>query len=115
MGNTNIDWQSMSDAAILKQLGAVLKQIRLKKNITQAQLATDAGLNRYTITQIEKGESTSLNTFIKILRVFDAFYLLDAFQISNEMSPMAYVKMQKEQRKRARGNRLNEPDEDLGW
>lgn len=113
---TNTNWHSMSDAAILKQIGQVLKQLRLQQNITQAQMATESGLNRYTVAQIEKGEGTSLVTLLKVLRVLNAFHLLDTFQLQDEISPMAYIKMQKKQRKRASGgNQLNEPDTDLGW
>ena len=115
MGKTNINWQAMSDAAIIAQIGSKIKQLRLGVNKTQLQLAQEAGLNRWTISQIEKGESTSLITLIKILRVLDALYVLNEFQEQEEISPMLYVKMQKKQRKRANGNQTNEPDTDLGW
>lgn len=116
MENANIHWEQMSDTAIVEQIGAYIKHIRLQKNMTQAQLATQAGLNRWTIGQIENGESTTLSTLIQILRSLEALHLLEHFTIKKEISPIAYADLQRKQRKRASGtdNVVNEP-EDLGW
>lgn len=115
MENSNFIWRGISDHAILQVIGKRLRGIRLDQNLTQAQLAEKAGLNRFTIAQLEKGESTSLNTLIKVIRMLDAFHLLDAFQEQAPViSPVAYAKMQREQRQRASGSgQANEPD--LEW
>lgn len=116
MGNTNIDLVQMSDVAIVKHLGNFLKHVRIQQNKTQAQLAEDAGLNRWTISQIENGESITLMSLIQILRALDSLYVLDTFEISNEISPLEYAKLKKNQRERVR-NKFNKPTKsgDLGW
>ena len=116
MVNTNIDLVQMSDVAIVKHLGNFLKQVRIQQNKTQAQLAEDAGLNRWTISQIENGESITLMSLIQILRALDSLYVLDTFEISNEISPLEYAKLKKNQRERVR-NKFNKPTKsgDLGW
>lgn len=117
MGNTNTDWVQMTDLAIVKQIGRFIKHTRLSKNKTQEQLATDSGLNRWTISQIENGESVTLTSLIQLLRALDVLYVLDHFEFSEAISPLAYAKLKKEQRERASGNKnkITHKEDDLGW
>ena len=116
MGNTNMDWVKMSDAAIVKQMGDFIRHTRLQQNITQVKLAEMAGLNRWTISQIERGESVTLTTLIQVLRVLDILYVLNHFEVNNEISPIEYAKLQEKKRQRARSKSTgNEYNEDLGW
>ncbi len=113
---TNIKWSEMSDAAIIRQLGAYIRGIRLQQNRTQAQLAEMAGLNRWTINQIEKGESITLVSLIQILRALDSLHTLHDFEVSEDISPLEYAKLKRKGRKRARPNTKPSSDsEDLGW
>ncbi|MGL1885488.1 MAG: helix-turn-helix transcriptional regulator [Reichenbachiella sp.] len=116
MENTNKDWVAMSDRAIVKALGVYLKAKRLELNKTQAQIANEAGLNRYTLGQLENGESINLITLIQILRALDEFHLLDGFQIEEKISPIEYAKLKKNKRQRANSPIDDKTDkEDLGW
>ena len=116
MENTNTFWRQMSDTAIVKEIGKFVKHTRLQQNITQAKLATNAGLNRYTVGQIENGESITLSTLIQLLRALDALYVLEYFTIKQEISPVAYAEMIRKQRKRASdSNSIVEEPKDLGW
>ena len=113
MGKTNIDWVQMSDMAIVRQLGSYVKQLRLQQNKTQAQMA---GLNRWTIGQIENGEAISLISLIQILRALDSLYVLNEFQVSEEISPLEYAKLRKKQKERVRNKARKESDkDDIGW
>jgi transcriptional regulator with XRE-family HTH domain len=116
MGNANIDWVQMSDVAILEQLGNFIKHTRIKQDKTQAQLAEMAGLNRWTVGQIENGESVTLASLIQVLRALDILYVLNYFVIDDEISPIEYAKLQKKKRQRA-SSKGNEKDnkEDLEW
>ena len=116
MEKTNTEWISMTDANIVQVIGRFIKQKRLQTNKTQSQLAKEAGLNPYTISQIENGESVTLSTLIQLLRALDVLYVLDNFKINEEISPILYAKMQKNKRQRARNN--NNPKtskDDIGW
>mgnify|MGYP003420719313 CR=1 FL=1 len=84
MENTNINWIAMSDSAIVNKIGAFIKNERLSRNKTQAQLATAAGINKWTISQIENGEAITLLSLIQILRALDVLPLLDIFSIKQE-------------------------------
>ncbi|MBN1116495.1 MAG: helix-turn-helix domain-containing protein [Bacteroidales bacterium] len=116
MGKTNMDWVKMSDAAIVKQLGAFIKHTRIHQDVTQAKLAEMAGLNRWTISQIENGESVTLTTLIQVLRALDVLYVLNPFEINNEISPIEYAKLQEKKRQRASSKRKEKDQkEELGW
>jgi len=101
MGNTNTNWTAMSDRAIVNKIGEYIKQERLKMNKTQAQLAEEAGLNRWTLSQIENGEAISMISLIQIMRALGILDLLEIFAVQQEISPMALAKMDQQKRKRA--------------
>ncbi len=67
MGNTNTDRVQMTDLAIIVQISGFIKHTRLRKNKTQGQLATAAGLNRWPISQIENEKSVTLISLIHLL------------------------------------------------
>jgi transcriptional regulator with XRE-family HTH domain len=116
MINTSIDWIQISDVAIMKQIGSYIKQMRLQQNKTQAQLAGMAGLNRWTISQIENGESVTLASFIQILRALDSLFILNAFEVPDEISPLEYAKLKKHKKERVRNKPTNAQDKNnLGW
>jgi len=116
MGNTNINWFQMSDAAIVQQIGNYVKYERQQQNKTQEQLSESAGLNRWTISQIENGESISLTSLLRILRVLDRLPVLNNFEYSDEISPLEYAKLKKKQKQRVRNKSTQEGDQkDLEW
>lgn len=119
MANTNINWIAMTDDGITKQIGNFIKKTRIAKNKTQAQIAEVAGINRWTVSKMENGESITLSVLIQILRALDALYVLDNFTISKQISPLQAVKLQKNERQRASGastkNKSNPPKNKSDW
>jgi transcriptional regulator with XRE-family HTH domain len=117
MGYTNNNWVAMSDNAIISAIGEFIKHKRLQENKTQAHLATEAGINRWTLGQIEKGESVTLSSLIQMLRALNLLYLLNGFTINESISPIEYARLQEKKRKRASGQKNPETDdnEDIGW
>lgn len=115
-GKANNNWVAMSDIAIISEIGKFIKHTRLEQNKTQAQVAKDAGINRWTISQIENGESITISTLIQILRVLDLLHLLNIFEIDEKISPIEYAKLKEKKRQRARSNKNeNKPGEKLEW
>ena len=104
MEKTNINWVEMSDTTIVKTIGAFIKQQRLKINKTQAQLATEAGVNRWTLGQIENGEAITMISLIQIMRALDILYLFEGFTIKQEISPLELAKQDQNKRQRASNN-----------
>lgn len=111
MGNTNKDWIAMSDTAIITEIGNFIKEERLSRNKTQAQIARDAGINRWTLGQIENGESVTLLSLIQILRALDLLQLLDIFKIEKKISPIELAKLERKKRQRARNKSKNQNTE----
>jgi transcriptional regulator with XRE-family HTH domain len=107
MGNTNTNWIAMSDTAIVNKIGGFIKQERLKINKTQAQLADEAGLNRWTLSQIENGEAITMISLIQIMRALGILQLLDVFSIKQEVSPLELAKQEQQKRQRARNTNNN--------
>jgi len=61
------NWLFLTENEIIDQVGKRLKKIRLQHNLTQRQLSKDTGLSVSTISLIEQGNSTSLESLIRIL------------------------------------------------
>lgn len=121
MDITSTNWVSMNEKSIVVEIGAFLKHHRLSQNRTQIEVAKDAGVNRSTISQIEKGEAISLISLIQILRTLDLLHVFNSFKIETQISPIALAKLEKKKRQRARPykpsilpNQANEPN-DSGW
>ncbi len=104
----------MSDHALAMQIGAFVKHHRLLQNRTQDDLATAAGLSRSTLSLLERGETVTVATLLQVLRVLDQLVVMDAFRINETVSPLALARLQKEKRKRARGNSKRN-DENPEW
>ncbi len=113
--NTDIKWKAMTDDVIIGQIGLFIKKTRIAKNKTQKQLVTAAGINRGTLSQIENGESITLTMLIQILRALDALYVLDQFNVTNQISPIEAVKLKKKERKRASGRLPNKQKNKSDW
>ena len=98
----NNNWVAMNDATLTKSIGAFVKHHRLAQNRTQQDVANAAGINRSTLTSLEKGDTVTIATLLQVLRVLNLLYIMDAFHVENEISPIEYAKLQKNKRKRAR-------------
>ncbi|OAQ42338.1 hypothetical protein A5893_04300 [Pedobacter psychrophilus] len=109
---------SSSDKVLVAQFGKFVAHHRIKQNRTQDEVADAAGISRSTLSLLERDGQTTLNTFIRVLRVLDLLYVIDTFDVTEEISPLAYAKMKKKVRKKASpqkdNNRVGESDE-LSW
>lgn len=95
-----MDFYVLSDLAILEELGARLKALRLRKNITQEQLAERSLLSLNTIKSLELGKG-KLSSLIIILRELEALNTLDDFIPDLKISPIQLAKLQGKRRLRA--------------
>ena len=98
-------WYEMSDFAILEVIGEFIKETRLTKNQTQQQLATAAGIDRFTIARIESGKGATLKSFIQIMRSLEQLHLFQNFQVQHQLSPLALAKLEQNKRHRARNTK----------
>jgi len=106
-----------TDAVILAELGARLARIRLNRNLTQAQLATQAGVAKRTVERLEAGTvGTQLSGFIRVCRVLDLIERLDLLVPEPAPSPIERLKMAGRERRRASALRTTKPStENWQW
>ena len=95
---------AMTDRAIASEIGRRLNSLRLKKNLSQKNVAQSSGLSVKAVQTAEKGEST-LMTYIKILRVLNTLDSLEDFLPEVNISPLELAKLEGKKRQRATGSR----------
>ncbi len=86
------------EAALCKQI----ENIRLSRNITQIQLAEEAGVSPRTIGRLEKGLGVSLDTFIRVLMALGIKQNLEALLPDPTVRPIERIDIGGGERKRAR-------------
>jgi transcriptional regulator with XRE-family HTH domain len=103
----------MSDQAILAEIGTRLRRRRLDRNLTQQEVADQAGLTRVTVGELERGAPAGMLTLIRILRVLGMVEELESFLPEPGPSPLQLAKLQGRRRQRASGKK-DDPDPERG-
>ena len=97
---------NLADDTLLKLIGARLARLRLAKNLTQAQLAEQAGLGLRTVQRLELGAAaTQLSGFVRVCRVLGLVERFEVLIPEEAASPMAQLKQQGRKRQRATGKK----------
>lgn len=91
----------MTDEAVLAELGDRFSRLRLQRNLTQAQLAREAGVSKRTLIRLESGESIQVTNLIRVVRALGLLGNLDAFVPPPLSSPIAQLRSRKKERRRA--------------
>jgi len=94
----------MTDAVILSELGGRFARLRLEKNITQGELARQAGVGLRTVQRLESGAvATQLSGFLRVCRALELVERLELLIPEPATSPIAQIKRQGKKRQRASG------------
>lgn len=96
-----------------------MAQVRLEKNLTQAQLALQAGISKRTVERLEAGRAgTQLSAFIRVCRVLELLERLENLVPETAPSPMTQLKLGGRKRRRASSpttpGAVNEPAPSAG-
>jgi transcriptional regulator with XRE-family HTH domain len=91
----------MSDPAIMQELSRRFKELRLRKDIQQKELAMNSGVSLAFIQRFERGENISVLNLLKIMRRLDLLENLEQLIPEQPISPMLLKKMQGGKRKRS--------------
>jgi transcriptional regulator with XRE-family HTH domain len=103
------DINQLSDTAILERLGQRLARYRLNRNLTQDQVALEAGVSRRSVSKLENGHIVDTRILIRILRALDLINQLDALAPEVEASPISLLEARGKERLRASGSRERSP------
>ena len=102
--------KELTDETLLGKVGERLARLRLSRNLTQAQLAEQAGLGVRTIQRLELGATaTQLSGFLRVCRVLGLLERLDTLIPEVTASPIAQLKLQGRERRRASGLKTAAP------
>jgi len=93
-------FDNMSPTAIAEELGDRLRNARLNADLTQAEVASRAGLSRPTVVAAEQGR-VQLENLVAILVAMGMVNQLDAFLPVQEISPLQLAKLRGRERQRA--------------
>ena len=104
----------MSDKAIMVEIGSRVKALRLRKNLTQKQVAEAAAVSLNVIKALEGGKG-KISSLVAVLRELNALGTLDSFLPEPKVSPLQLAKQQGKRRQRASGSRKPEPGEGTEW
>lgn len=103
--NPKLDFSTSSSAAIAAALCKRLDEIRLSKNISQAELARQAGVSRSTMTRVADGQSVSLDSFIRVVKALGLADHLTTLLPDPEVRPVELARHDGQHRRRASGKR----------
>lgn len=106
-----MDFHTLSDKSIEKELGQRLRSLRLRKNMTQKVLSERTTLSLNAIKSLESGRA-KLSTIIAVLRELEALDHLDNFIPEISISPIQLAKRQGKLRERASGERIKDQSND---
>jgi len=111
------DFNNLSDAVILAELGQRLARHRLNRNITQAAVSREAGVARRTVSRLENGHSVDSQSLIRILRALGLLDRLDELVPAPRPSPLALAERKGQQRERARSSTqsADQAEQKAGW
>jgi transcriptional regulator with XRE-family HTH domain len=102
-----MDFYSMTDKGIETEIGRRIRSLRLRRNLTQQDVAEAAALSLNTIKALEAGKG-KLASLIAVLRELGALDELDNLIPEAPISPLQLAKQQGKVRQRASGKRVKE-------
>lgn len=106
----------MADDAVLAEIGTRIARYRIEQQVTQAELAEQAGVSKRTVERVEAGASVQLATIIRILRILDLLPGLDQLLPEPSPRPMELLKQKGKVRQRASsGSRPEKAPEAWAW
>ena len=104
-----------ADETAIAELGRSIAGYRVRRNITQQQLAKEAGVSRSTVTRLEAGESVQLSGLVRILQALGLLQRLEDLVPTTEISPMQVLENDGKLRQRASSARREPEKEEGGW
>lgn len=100
-----MDFTAGSSAEIISALGRRIDAIRLSHNVSQSDLAEQAGVSRSTVTRLGNGEAVSLDSFIRVLQALGLTGRLETLLPDPNIRPVERASLGGGERRRARARK----------
>ncbi len=108
--------KNLTDEAVLVEIGGRVARSRLDLQLTQADVAEQAGVAKRTVERIEAGASAQMSSMIRILRVLDLLSGLNRMIPEAGPRPMDLLKRKGKIRQRAsKRSGSNQSDKPWCW
>lgn len=104
----------LTDATALHELGRRIARQRLERDLTQTELAREAGVDRTALQRLEGGESVTLTTLLRLLRALGLLENLETVVPAARPGPIELLETQGRPRRRARGREIHRHERDTG-
>jgi transcriptional regulator with XRE-family HTH domain len=104
-----------TDRAVLVELGRRLARTRLEQNLTQEELAFEAGISKPSVERLEAGVPVKLETFLRVLRALGLLETLDRLVPVPLPSPIERLRHRGHERRRATGGRTGPERAPRDW
>ncbi|HZZ31008.1 MAG TPA: helix-turn-helix transcriptional regulator [Phenylobacterium sp.] len=112
---SSIDFHIATSEQIERDLGARLEALRLSRNLTQQTLASDAGISVSTLKRLERGDTTTLNSFIRVIIALRLQDHMASLLPDPGLRPVERVARKGRERRRARPVAPVNPPEPWSW
>jgi transcriptional regulator with XRE-family HTH domain len=106
---------TLSDDAVLEELGRRLQRHRLDRNITQSSLAREAGISTPTLQRLEAGSSVQFVSLLRVLRGLGLLEQVETLVPAPHVRPMELLERKGRQRKRASSGGSSDTNEPWTW
>ncbi|HVD03631.1 MAG TPA: helix-turn-helix transcriptional regulator [Candidatus Dormibacteraeota bacterium] len=97
--------EDSTDQVVLAEIGERLARLRLDHNLTQAEVAKEAGISKITVERMEAGRPAELRSLVRVLRVLGELAGLNQLIPERLPSPIDSLRLRGRQRRRASGSR----------
>lgn len=108
-----IDFSTASSELIIEALCKRINEIRLSRNISQEDLAKEAGVSRSTLTRLADGKPISLDSFVRVMQALGLTDHLSALLPDPSIRPVDRVRLDGNERQRASSSR--QPPSSAVW
>jgi transcriptional regulator with XRE-family HTH domain len=95
--------ESMTTEEWEATLGRQLRDLRLRQNVDQRQLAEQAGVALNVVKNLEAGKGATVKSLVKVLRVLDRIEWLDSLAPAVSISPLQMLKSRPSRQRASRG------------
>ena len=109
----------LTDTELCNRIAAKIKTVRLKQDMSQAELADKSGVSISTIKRMEDGEVKNFESLIRVLRTLGKLDIFIPLVEEEQLSPNEYYELASKasqlKRKRASKGYTKENKEEPEW
>lgn len=104
-----------SPEVIAQEIGQKLERLRLSRNVTQSQLATDAGISERTLRRLEAGNNPTLDSLVRVLIALKIQDNADLLVPDSRIRPIERVRTKGMERQRSSSTKAVKTPKKWEW